>query len=62
MVKAEKHSLSLTGDLWAFRPRLNLEHISQSLKADEKSQKYALLAYFLKEVRRLYIIKTINIH
>lgn len=48
--KADENSVSLTGDLWAFRPILNLEHVSQKLKALDNPQKHALLAYFLDNV------------
>lgn len=48
--KTDENSVSLTGDLWAFRPILNLEHVSQSLKALDNPQKHALLAYFLDNV------------
>ena len=48
--KTDENSVSLTGDLWAFRPILNLEHVSQKLKALDNPQKHALLAYFLDNV------------
>ena len=48
--KKEDQSPSLIGDLWAYRPQLTLEHISQSLRDCDAVEKHSLLVYFLKEV------------
>lgn len=48
--KEDEHALSLTGEFWSFRPKLNLEHISQNLQAYGDPQKQEFLRYFLKEV------------
>ena len=50
--KGGEDSVTLTKDLWAFRPRLSLEHLGQSFHAQEDPQKYKALLHFLKEVRQ----------